>query len=247
MNDLIFETLLAEAQFRVAKKTIKGISLDEAIQEVSNEMELDAPEVNELTVRAKKTPSPKPVAEDDAEEVETDIEVESADQPNQIKFGSPDELDTAVGVLMYKGIPWISKTLDTITFDNSNDMADAHDALKRRWDFVNLEQRTVAVLEFDNLDDYNKVLDFISSKNMTVLQADLGDLDADIDLELAEAETAHKKAKKDAKEMGLPAPAAVSQDMSYQALHKDKIIDPKSLEPFYDADSRALRVVKRWK
>jgi len=246
MNNLIFETLLAEAQFRVAEKTITGIDLDEAIHEVSNEMELDAPEVNELTIRAKKAPKPKPVVEDDAEEIET-LDIEGQDQSNQIKFSSPDELDTAVGVLMYKGIPWISKTQDTITFDNANDMAEAHDALKRRWDFVNLEQRTVAVLEFDNLDDYHKVLDFLSSKNMTVLQGDAVELDADVDLELAEAEAAHKKAKKDAKEAGLPAPEAVSQDMSYQALHKDKLIDPKSLDPLYDADSRALRVVKRWK
>jgi hypothetical protein len=168
--------------------------------------------------------------------------------PNDsIKFHNAEELETALGVLMYKGIPWVNKTDTYINFEDANVVAKAHDALKRRWDFVNNADRTVAVLEFDNLEDYQKVLDFIATKNMTVLRGTNEELSDDLDQELAEAEEAHKKAKKDAKETGLPAPEEPSHSLSYKALHKDKLTDVKSLDVLYDRGARCLRVVKRWK
>jgi hypothetical protein len=259
MKDLIFETMLAEASFRLAEKTITGIDLEEAIHEVSSELHLDRNEVKELTERSKKAPTPAPTypvaEEDNALDMDSlvgdmgddeEAELESS-EANQISFDSEDELETAMGVLMYKGIAWTNRSGKTITFGNADDVSSAHDALKRRWDFVNLQQRTVAVLEFDNLEDYAKVLDFLATKNMTVLQGDLKELDNDVELEIAEAEETHKRDRKAAKDAGLPAPEEVSQDMSYKALHKDKLIDPKSLDVMYDAGHRALRVVKRWK
>ena len=253
MKDLIFEALVAEAQFRVAEHTIKGTKLDEAIDEVAREMELEESEVQELASRVKK---PKVVKEDEVdmddlmsdmgnEEPETDQQIGSAD--NAIFFGSPDELETAMGVLMYKGIPWVTKGEDHMVFQDSSFVAKAHDALKRRWDFVNKDERTVAILEFDNIDDYQKVLDFIASKNMTVMKGTNDELMSDMDQELAEAEAAHKKAKKDAKETGQPVPEAPTQAMSYTALHKDKLTDVKSLDAAYDSTARCLRIVKRWK
>lgn len=244
MKDLVFETLIAEASKQVTKLTRKGMGLEEAINEVANDMSLDSKELNELSIRKKKDFKPAPVVEDDSSD---EVEEISLVEPNQIQFQTPDELDTAIGVLMYKGIPWIGKTADSVTFQTSDDMKKAHEALKRRWDFVNLENRTAAVLEFDNLEDYAKVLDFLASKNMTVLQGDVADLDDDIDLALEEAKAQHKKDSKDAKEAGLPAPTAVSQDLSYKALHKDKLVDPKSLDVLNEPNHRALRVVKRWK
>ena len=251
MKDLVFEALVAEAQFRVAERTIRGAALDEAIDDVSREMELEESEVQELTTRAKKAPSPKPVKED--EDSDSDLDVDSDDEiivsdiDNAIYFGSPDELETAMGVLMYKGIPWVNKGADFIAFQDSSFVTKAHDALKRRWDFVNRDERTVAVIEFDNLDDYQKVLDFIASKNLTVLKGTNDELVSDMDQELAEAEAAHKKAKKDAKETGQPVPEMPAQTMSYTALHKDKLVDVKALDAAYDATSRCVRVVKRWK
>jgi len=252
MKDLIFEALVTEAQFRVAEHTIKGVELDEAINEVAREMALEESEVEELTSRTKKQPSSKPVREDDEldmSELVGDMGDESTDDhaDNAIFFGSSDELETAMGVLMYKGIPWISKGEDHVVFQDASFVTKAHEALKRRWDFVNKDERTVAILEFDNIDDYNKVLDFIASKNMTVLKGSNDELAADLDQELSEAEAAHKKAKKDAKETGQPVPEEPAQSMSYTALHKDKLTDVKALDAAYDNTARCLRIVKRWK
>lgn len=251
MNKLIFETLLAEAAFRVAEKTITGISLDEAIHEVSAEMELDKSEISELTTRAKKTPRSKPVVEDDEDTMDdfenTDLIGEPSTADNTISFDSDEELETAMGVLMYKGIPWVSRGITSLTFMTPDDVREAHEALKRRWDFVNHEERTVAVIEFDNIEDYQKVLDFIATKNLTVMLGSHDDLSSDVDQELAEAESDYKKARKNAKESGLPAPEMPSQNMSYRALHKDKLTDVKGLDPVIDRYSRSVRVVKRWK
>lgn len=248
MNKLIFETLLAEASFRVAERTITGISLDEAINEVSAEMELDSSEISELTTRVKKTPKPKakPVVED--EEVD-DVEDTEVSLENTIEFDTDEELETAMGVLMYKGIPWVSRGPTSVTFMTPEQVREAHDALKRRWDFINRETRTVACIAFDNLEDYNKVLDFIASKNMAVIPAksEKEVLDDDLDLELAKAEADHKTATKLAKQEGLPAPEKLSHDMSYRALHKDSQMDLKSLDPISDTSARSVHIVKRWK
>lgn len=253
MNNLIFETLLAEASFRLAEKTITGISLEEAIHEVATEMELDKPEVAELTTRAKKAPKPKAVAEadypvaEDHDDEDEDLAGEPSTADNTIAFDSDDELETAMGVLMYKGIPWVSRNVTSLTFMTPDHVREAHEALKRRWDFVNHDERTVALIEFDNIEDYQKVLDFIATKNMTVLLGSNDELGSDMDQELAEAEADHKRARKMAKEAGLPAPEAPAQNMSYRALHKDKLTDVKGLDPATDNQSRCVRVVKRWK
>lgn len=252
MNHLITEAILAEAQFLLAEKTITGVSLDEAIREVASELHLDRKEVSALRERAKKVPTPKPVVEDDEVDMDDlmgDMDGEKTPEVSgdAIHFNSPDELETAVGVLMYKGIPWVSKTQDSIQFADATDVGKAHDALKRRWDFVNQDERTVAILEFDNLEDYQKVLDFIASKKMTVLKGTNDELVDDMDQALAEAEAAHKKAKKDAKEQGIEAPEAPLQSISYKALHKDKLTDVSSLDALYDNTARCLRIVKRWK
>ena len=256
MNKLIFETMLAEASFQVAKLATTGVEINEAIREVAVAMELDESEVEELTTRTKKAPRPKPVREDD--EVDMDDMMDGlgddedpAGEPvtadNTIAFDSDNELETAMGVLMYKGIPWVNRGLTSVTFMTPDHVRDAHEALKRRWDFVNHDERTVAVIEFDNVADYQKVLDFIASKNMTVLMGSNDELSNDMEQELAEADADHKRARKAAKEAGLPAPEAAPLNMSYRALHKDKLTDTKTLDPVSDSQARCVRVVKRWK
>jgi hypothetical protein len=253
-NELIFETILAEASFRLAEKTITGIALDEAIREVSSEMELNKPEVEELHMRSKKLAPPQVVEDDlDINDVMDDMGddadpkdgVETMD--NTISFGSAEELETAMGVLMYKGIPWVHRDVTSVTFMTPDQVRDAHEALKRRWDFINHDDRTVATIEFDNVADYEKVLEFIASKNMTLLLSDANDLTGDLEQELAEADADHKRARKAAREAGLPDPEVPSHNMSYRALHKDKLTDPRSLQPLTDNDARSVRVVKRWK
>jgi hypothetical protein len=251
MKDLIFEALVAEAQFRVAEHTIKGIELDEAIQEVASEMVLERDEVEELTARVKKIPSktPRKVSEDDGEGDMADmVEPPMDDQPSphSIEF-SPDDLETATGVLMYKGIPWNNRTSTGLTFDGSHDVTRAREALARRWDFINGEDRTVASIDFDNLEDYQKVLDFIASKRMNVIVGGDADLDEDLDQQLAEDETRYKKSRRDAREQGLAAPEMPSRDMNYRALRKDALEDVAALDPLSNPRQRRIKINKRWK
>lgn len=246
MKDLIFEALVTEAQFRVVEHTNKGVDLNEAIAEVAREMELEESEIQELSTRAKKAPMPKPVVEDDGEAEEAETSEDQQSEPHSIEFNDADELETAIGVLMYKGIPWISKGSNYVSFDDDATVKQAHEALKRRWDFINADERTVATISFDNIADYNKVLDFIAGKNMTVLMSD-DELTEDLDIKIQEDESAHKKACKDAKEQGLEAPLKPSHDLNYRALHKDKLVDIKGLDPVSDSAARSIRVVKRWK
>lgn len=244
MADLIFETLLTEAISRVKYLITKGMILEDAINEISNEMELNRMENQELSIRLKKNPTPKqPVIEDDVEDDSIDIQSSS----NSIEFADEIEMEQALAVLMYKSVPWIRRLGNRLEFADAEIVNKAHDALKRRWDFIDLEERVVAQINFDNLQDYNKVLDFMSSKNMTILKGVLQDLDQDRDLEIEEALVAHKREKKVAKETGQISPAEPSSDMSYKALHRDKRLDAKDLDPFSDKTSRIVRVVKRWR
>lgn len=86
---------------------------------------------------------------------------------NRILFDG-DDVEAATGILMYKSIPWASKDQDQITFDNVEDLDRAKSVLARRWDFVDSDPQIVASIEFDNLDDYEQVLDFIKSKKLLV-------------------------------------------------------------------------------
>lgn len=249
MKDLIFETLILEATARVSKLARKGTTLEEAIQRVAEDMELDGPETAELKVRAKKAPKPKMVEDDlDAamDELSKDDKEEESSS-NSIIFNTPEELETAVGVLMYKGIPWVSKSEKSVEFQTAEEVQKAKDALNRRWEFIADQPRVVATIDFDNLEDYSKVLDFIASKRMGVIMGDADDLATDLDVQIAEAQAQYKKAKKEAKASGQPAPEAPSEDMSFKALHKDSLVDPAALDVLADDKSRAIHVVKRWK
>jgi hypothetical protein len=251
MKDLIFESMIIEASARVSKLTRKGKSLNEAIALVAEDMELNSPEVKELETRAKKAPKPKVVEDEvdlDAAVADLEDEESTSETPdNTICFANDEELESALGVLMYKGIPWVSRDATSVTFMTPDHVREAHEALKRRWDFVNNDERTVAVIEFDNLDDYAKVVDFIASKRMMVVKGSNDELIEDADQAQAAADADYKKAKKAAKEAGLPDPEAPSKNMSYNAVHKDAILDAKSLDVLYDDSARCLRVVKRWK
>lgn len=248
MSDIIFETILHEATSQVSKLVKTGVAIDEAISHVADDLMLTVTETEELKVRAKKAPTPKVIETEveDEEVLDVEADVSPIIQENTIVF-SADTIDTAVGVLMYKGIPWIHRDGNSLTFASADDVAKAKEVLKRRWDFVSANQRKVATIEFDNLEDYMKVLAFMDSKRMTAIVNYGGDeLDNDLDLELAEAELIHKKAKKDAKEAGLPAPEKLTTSMSYTALNKDTAIDLSSLDPVADPTVRSLIVLKRW-
>ena len=242
MSNIIFETLMIEAVRKVAKLECNGVICEQAIQEVATDMELDGKEIAELKVRTKKSPKKATTSEPIVEEMPS----EPVSPDNAIKF-IPEDLETAVGVLMYKGIPWTGKTTDTLTFESSALVEQAKEALNRRWDFVSADPRRVAVVEFDNLEDYQKVLEFMASKKMTGSQLSSEGLEEDLVLEYANATSSHKKAAKEAKAAGFALPEAPAQNMSLSAQRKDSAIDLGSLNPLSEASARSIRIMKRWK
>jgi hypothetical protein len=246
MKDFIKEALLTEAANMIAKQVKAGKVFESALEAIADELCLESDEVAELKTRAKKVPTPK-VVEDEGDMGFEDLPDETGVSDHTIEFTNPDDLEAAVGVLMYKGIPWINKGTNFMVFDGPDSVAKAQEALNRRWDFVNHEDRTVAFIEFDNLEDYKKVLDFIASKKMAVMLGRTGDLAGDLDQEIEESLASHNNAKKEAKKAGLPAPEMPSHAISYKALRKDAQLNLNEVDAAFDRPARAMRVVKRWK
>ena len=73
---------------------------------------------------------------------------------------------------MYKKIPWKEKGTDGassfVQFENANRLKEAQDALGRRWDFIEKEPRKVAVIEFDDLTMYQRIVEYMQKNNMIV-------------------------------------------------------------------------------
>lgn len=89
-----------------------------------------------------------------------------------IWFEDAAQADQATGMLMYKSIPWQSRGMEDnqsyIQFDNAEQLDRAYGALSRRWDFIDQNPKKVAMIEFDNLDDYQRVVDFMIRQGMSV-------------------------------------------------------------------------------
>lgn len=101
--------------------------------------------------------------------------------PNSIYFTVPDEIDDATGLLMYQNIPWESKgsteEKNYIQFGNNETLNSAMKALNRKYDFVDNDVKIVGSINFDNVDDYKKVLDFMMKQGMLVNFTDPSELD----------------------------------------------------------------------
>ena len=234
--------ILQLAEYIATNLVKTGSSIDEAIKNVAGSFTLTIRESSEIRERVKKAAPvvSEPVAEEQLTEEIPEV------VGNSIKFTAED-LDTAVGVLMYKGIPWLSKNENSLTFDSPALVEQAKEALGRRWEFVNAQPRRVAMVEFDNLSDYQKVLEFMASKKMNAMVMESDNLEEDIELENSLNEQAFKKATKEAKISGQPAPEKQSQAMSYSAQRKDTAVDLSALDPIKEASARSIRITKRWK
>lgn len=232
-NNIIFETLLLEAETKVKKLVKKGKSRKEATEKVAEDMGLDPIEAGELTARVDAAPASEMPAPGDL-----------APETNVINFKNPEEVEQAAGILMYKNIPWRIKSSNPgfISFDTSEILSEAKEALKRRWDFLENQNRTVATIEFDNLDEYNKVLDFIRRSNFTVVPTTTDNLSEDIMDELtATASGAKGKAAK------VNETDIVAKSHAYKAVTKGySQLNEKGFSP-NNRDNRAVKVRKKWK
>jgi len=236
-NDFIIETILGVAKAEIAKAVKRG-KLGEAInkvdiaRDVARDMELTEAETKELIQRVVDTPAAEMPTPEDL-------------QPNAnvINFKSPSDVDQAAGMLMYKNIPWRIKSANPafISFDDPTILAEAREVLKRRWDFLEHSNRTVACIEFDNLDEYNKVLEFIRKSKFTTLANATSDLSEDILDEITIKVAKAGKAPK-IKESDIGA-----KHNSYDAIEKNfSRLDDKTFNTKIPAD-RSIKVRKKWK
>lgn len=132
------------------------------------------------------------LSEDEEKEVSDKLKGSKATKenpyPNAIYFTFPDEVDDATGMLMYQNVPWESKGTDDknyIQFANDEVLSNAMKALGRKYDFVDNDVKIVGSINFDNIADYKKVLDFMQKQKMLINFTDPSGLD---DIELTEDE-----------------------------------------------------------
>jgi hypothetical protein len=254
MTDIIFEALLAEASIKVGKLINKGRSLEESIAKVAKTMELTEAEATELAERAKKDPPKKAEPKPKVEEIkEENLDSKPQDVNESLYFGSLEEVEQATGVLMHKGIAWGSKGSDGsghyLQFESSAQLEKAHGALKRRWDFVGKTPRKVAVVEFDNLQDYEKVMEFMNKSGLMIEFADHeGDsLDEDVSIIENMIREQTKEAEKAAKDGFIPPPVMEAPARSYSARPKEGRLDLTGIDIYEGKKSRHARIRKRWR
>ncbi len=229
-KDIIFETLLKEAEKRVKKLVRQGRERKEAVKEVADDMNLDAPEADELEIRVDDTPA-----------AEMPAPADLSPDANVITFKGAEEVEQAAGILMYKKIGWRIKSTNPafISFESPSELVEAKDALKRRWDFLENANRTVASIEFDNLDEYNKVLEFIKKSHMVVELGDAASLSEDIMDELS------KPLEEGGKPRRVKDTDIAPKNHAYQAIEKKR--DQTDEVSGGNQDSRAIKVRKKWK
>lgn len=166
---LIRDVILKEAEELVRERVKKGDNLDKALNEISDDMELTDDETEDLNNIFIEPEKPLSTPENPF--------------PNSIYFNDPDDVNSAVGVLMYNNIPWDSKGTggdnSYIQFNDQNSLSKAMTSLNRKWDFIDNNRDNVASISFDNISDYKKVLDFINKSGMFVNFDSTTELDED--------------------------------------------------------------------
>lgn len=173
--------LVEAAVNQIKNLNLTGLQLQEKIKEVSDDMELEPEEIDQLKVQLTGPEFP--------------VVPNNDTMDNMIWFDSEEDWNQAVGMLMYKAVAWSSKgELNGkffIELPDKETLLSAHETIKRRWDFVDSVKRVVGLIQFDNLKDYSKVLDFILKSNMVVefgeVQSSFGE-DYDIEASISSGE-----------------------------------------------------------
>jgi hypothetical protein len=178
--NLIQEEYVLTAEKTARKYLEKGVDLQKVVKRISEHYCLEPNEQEKLAERLKK---PEPQA--NTSEQAGDGLVEDTVLERVIYFESQEQLDEAVGNLMDRGIAWSHKNSDGekpyVQFSDDSALAEAQSALRRKYDFVESRQRLVASVQFDNLADYSKVLEYMRRQGMLIEYKDNMDLDEDYD------------------------------------------------------------------
>lgn len=239
-ESFVLEALLTEAEEKVMRKIKRGKKKPAAIEEVATDMDLTPNEVDALSARMD---TDEPVDAVVEPTVDVDATITNTPSSDCIYFENAEEADQAAGILMYKGIAWKSK--DTagskpfIQFDDKAGMDEAHDALKRRWDFVESSDRKVAVVEFDNLSDYERVVEYMQKQGMLV------DFGGDHDLTEDAVEAARAAKPKGTK--ALKEDEVTASDNSYKAINRTKRSERTDVNVWDNRSQRVAKARKRWR
>lgn len=231
-NDIILETIINEATAKITKLVRKGADRRTATEKVAEDMELTSDETEAVWNSVKEVP----VAEMPGPEHLDPTQ-------NVIKFEEPAEVDQATAILMLAGIPWATKYSEKcfIHFDCREKLEAAKEALKRKWDFLETANRCVAIIEFDNLAEYAKVLDFIQKQRALVNYGSANyELSEDVSDELKAKLKADKKKKPTLEDIQV-------KDGAYTAVSKKRSTASAGPVDFWsDNSKRVARVRKRW-
>lgn len=238
--DVVLRALLAEGEEKVNRLVRRGRTPDKAISEVASDMDLTPVEADALKSKVK---NPPPAASKDVESPSTGSD--SKPSEDSIFFENNEEADQAAGILMYKGIPWKSKGSTFIQFETHENMDKAHDALKRRWDFVESEDRRTAVIEFDSLGDYERVLEYMRKQNMLLNFGGDHELAEDVAIEAAKRKTEGKRKSRNPDRDVLGEDEVRSKDNCYRAVNRGKQED--DVNPWDNRGQRVVKVRKRWR
>lgn len=223
---IIRDAILDEAEEKISKYASSGHLIKTKIQEISEEMELEPDEVEELTKRFD-------------EDIRYPVIPDVPNNQNIIWFDTEDDLNQVIGMLMYKGVAWSSKGGQDgryfVEFPNKETLLKANDVIKRRWDLVDSDQRTVGFIQFDNLKDYIKVMDFIMKSNMMVtFGSSIASMGEDYDIEYSAGSKKPKEAN------------ISTREGSYLAKNKKTQLD-KDPDPINNPEDRIASVRKIWK
>jgi hypothetical protein len=237
-SSVILNALLAEGEEKVARLVRKGRPTAEAVDKVAADMDLTKSEKSALSSKVAGKGAPAPAV--------TEAQPAAVPVPDSdcLFFETAEEADQAAGILMYKGIPWRSKDSASkpfIQFESVDTMHAAQDALKRRWDFVESEDRRTAVVEFDNLGDFERVMEYMNKQGMLLSYGGDHELSEDVAVEAAKRSQGKKRGKGKIEE---DAPI-LSKNNSYSALSRGKEAAPVNI--WEDTSKRVIKVRKRWR
>lgn len=225
----------------------KKYNISKIVSYLSKEYHLNGAEIRAVKSRLglreddmKETIEEQNIAEDEVKTVEDVLQPE-VEKPNyRIDFDREEDFSKAIGILMMRKIAWNQKgkegDLYFIQFDSKGELENAKNALSKKWDFVDSNSRKVAVIEFDNLQDFYEVSAWMKSKKMISEIVEYDDLDEDLVVEsINKADDASKYTINN-----LPSPDSI------KAVSKSGSSKAEAASVFEDKSARCVRIRKKW-
>jgi division protein CdvB (Snf7/Vps24/ESCRT-III family) len=237
-------TLIQEQYVLAAVKTArkyleKGADLRKVVKRVAEHYCLEPIEQQQLNERLRK---PEPQTQGSVK-VDDGL-AEDTVRERVIYFETQEQLDEAVSNLMERGIAWSNKSVNEakpyVQFADDAALSEAQSALRRKYDFVESRQRLVASVQFDNLDDYSKVLEYMRRQGMLIEYQENVDLDEDYDQYVSRIAEEKRLAQKENRPF-----TEMSGITAFTA--KPRTSAPNRVDPVRESRFRMASTRKRWR